>query len=144
MKITLRSARSDELEWINKKYDEVDFVHSNPANEVIAIAEVDGERAGIGRLIAVDEFSAELSGMYVFKNFRDLGISKYLISFLLDNGGDLKNIFCLPFAHLKKLYESFGFIITEVTSDVPKKVSDKFEWCNSHYEHEVLLLVKTI
>jgi N-acetylglutamate synthase-like GNAT family acetyltransferase len=142
MGITVRRAEETELKWVNEKYDEVDFVHSNFANELIAIAEVDGKKAGVGRLISVDEHNGELSGMYVFDEFRGLGVSKHIISFLLENKGQLTTIFCLPFAHLENLYKAFGFERCVDTKNVPKKVSEKFEWCNKHYEHEVLLLVK--
>jgi N-acetylglutamate synthase-like GNAT family acetyltransferase len=144
MNITIRNAEESELDWINKKYDEVDFVHSNLEKELIAIAEVDGVRAGIGRLISIDEKNGELSGMYVFDEFRGMGVSRHIVSFLLENKGLTKRIFCLPFAHLEKLYQSFGFERSESGQNLPKKVRDKFEWCNEHYKHEVLLLYRTI
>ena len=144
MDITVRRAEEKELKWVNEKYSEVDFVHSNLENELIAIAELDGKKAGIGRLISVDERNGELSGMYVFDEFRGLGVSKHIITFLLENKGKMTAIFCLPFAHLEKLYQGFGFKRAARSNKAPKKVNDKFEWCNKHYEHEVLLLVKEI
>jgi N-acetylglutamate synthase-like GNAT family acetyltransferase len=142
MNITIRRAEESELDWINEKYDEIDFVHSKLDQGLIAIAEVDGKRAGIGRLIDIDEDNGELSGMYVFDEFRGLGVSRQIVSFLLENRGQIENIFCLPFVHLEKLYKSFGFERSESIENAPKKVRDKFEWCNEHYEHEVLLLLK--
>ncbi len=40
MNIQIRKALKIEIEWINEKYDEVQFIHSNFENEIIAIAEI--------------------------------------------------------------------------------------------------------
>ena len=36
--IEVRAARESEIDWVNKCYDEVEFVHSTFDKEVIAIA----------------------------------------------------------------------------------------------------------
>ena len=68
--IEVRAAKKSEMEWINTKYDEVEFVHSIFDKEVIAVAEANGQKAGIGRLVTIDENNFELGGIYVFEEFR--------------------------------------------------------------------------
>lgn len=68
--LTVRIVKKAEMEWINKCYNEVEFVHSNFDKEIIAVAELDGHRAGIGRLVTIDSNYLELGGMYVFESYR--------------------------------------------------------------------------
>ncbi len=68
--IRIRTANRSEIEWINKCYDEVEFVHSIFDKEVIAIAEFNNQNAGIGRLVRINSDNLELGGMYVFDAFR--------------------------------------------------------------------------
>ncbi|WFO16925.1 hypothetical protein M601_003870 [Cellulophaga baltica 4] len=65
-KITIKSAKKDELSWINSKYNEVNFVASTFENEYIVIASVDNEKAGIGRLVRIDNGHIELGGFMYF------------------------------------------------------------------------------
>ena len=41
-KILIRKATKEELEWINSKYSQIGFVHSNFEKEIIAVAEYEG------------------------------------------------------------------------------------------------------
>ena len=72
-KITLRAANPSEIAWINAQYDQVGFKHSNFDNEFIVIAEVSGQKAGLGRLQRIDSSVAELGGIFVNEQFRGLG-----------------------------------------------------------------------
>ena len=47
----IRQAVKSELAWINERYDEVEFVHSCFDREVIAIAEIGSQKAGLGRIV---------------------------------------------------------------------------------------------
>lgn len=67
--IVIRRAKKEELEWINSKYSQIDFVHSNFEKEIIAISEHKGERCGLGRIVIIDQNNCELGGM-----FRQFGI----------------------------------------------------------------------
>ncbi|SDF16548.1 hypothetical protein [Cellulophaga baltica] len=67
-KISIKSAKKDELSWINSKYNEVNFAASTFENEYIVIASVDNEKAGIGRLVRINNGHIELGGIYVFPN----------------------------------------------------------------------------
>src|SRR5438128_1026460 len=81
--LQIRAAEKQEMAWINGCYDEVEFIHSHFDSEIIAVAEFDGEKAGLGRLVKVDEQNLELGGMYVFESFRNKGIAKEIVTFLL-------------------------------------------------------------
>jgi GNAT superfamily N-acetyltransferase len=141
MDIRIREATQDDIDWINSKYKEVKFLPSELQKEIVAIAEVDGLKAGLGRLVKIDNENLELGGMLVFAEYRKLGLSKKIIEFLLDHA-EGKRIYCIPFVHLFNLYNSFGFTVCEAVSIVPRVITDKFEWCKKEYEHEVLLLIK--
>ncbi|MEW6736933.1 MAG: GNAT family N-acetyltransferase [Acidobacteriota bacterium] len=140
MNIRVRKAEADEITWINSCYDTVEFLHSDLGNEVVAIAEVDNQRAGLGRLVKVGDDIFELGGMLVFEQYRGLGLSKKIIEFLIKQATCYKAIYCIPFEHLDKLYYSMGFNNCNNFTSVPEKVIDKYNWCKSHYPHNVLLL----
>jgi hypothetical protein len=56
--LTVRTVKKAEVEWVNKCYDEVEFVHSNLDKEIIAVAELDVHRAGIGRLVTIIQITS--------------------------------------------------------------------------------------
>lgn len=67
--LTVRAAKDTEIQWINKCYDEVDFVHSNFDKEIIAIGKIEGSKAGIGRLVRIDSDHFELGGNVCIRIF---------------------------------------------------------------------------
>jgi GNAT superfamily N-acetyltransferase len=103
--LEVRAAKISEIEWINQRYDEVEFVRSVFEKEIIAIAEVDGQKAGIGRLVNVNKGNLELGGMYVFESFRGKGIAGEIIEFLLSHADSKSIVYCIPFQHLVPFYE---------------------------------------
>ena len=138
----IRRAEPNELAWINARYSEVDFVPSSAA-DTIAIAEVDGTRAGIGRIVKLTADAAELGGMLVFETYRGRGIAASLVAHLLARSADYRHLYCLPFAHLAPFYERYGFRASAPDGvGVPPAARDKHTWCNQHYEHETLFLVR--
>ena len=140
--ITTRKAEINEIEWINSQYKNVEFVESNFNNEFIVMAEVDNIKAGIGRLVIIDENNIELGGIYVFEQFRKIGVAENIVDTLCnENPFKEKTIWCLPFENLKKFYSDFGFTESD-SSNVPKEVLKKHEWCNKVYDKKVLLLSK--
>ncbi len=141
MKITVRSAQSDEIGWINEKYDEVQFVHSHFDKEWIAIAEVNGVKAGLGRIVTIDSQNFELGGIYVFNNFRNLGIAARIVDFLLLTIPKGHIVYCIPFQPLVPFYSKFGFQPVENINDAPKEIQKKFLWCQQTYETATALLV---
>jgi len=56
-------------------YDQVHFQKSDSDNEFILIAEVGGQRAGVGRLVKIDDANVELGGIYVFPAFQKRGVA---------------------------------------------------------------------
>jgi GNAT superfamily N-acetyltransferase len=141
MALTVRKARADEIDWINQQYDGVGFIHSNLDREIVAIAEHDGTKAGLGRLVHVEGENWELGGMYVLSEFRGLGIADTIVRFLLSCSLPHHQVFCLPFSHLRQFYARFGFAPCADPRIVPEEISKKHAWCNETYEHETLLFV---
>lgn len=139
--IELRQAKPEEIEWINAQYDKVGFKHSVYENESIAIALLNGEKAGLGRLQRIDNSVAELGGMFVDSKFRNLGIASKIVAYLLEHSNDYEKIYCLPFAHLESFYQKFGFGSENDKESIPCAILEKHGWCNSEYDQETLLFV---
>ena len=140
--ISVRQATANELEWINKKYDEVKFVNSDYLNEFIVIAAIEETKVGLGRLVKIDQKNIELGGIYVFPEFRGFGVANRIVATLLEEN-PYKDcvIWCLPFENLLRFYLGFGFK-QEIKKEIPPEVNKKLEWCNTGavYEHKVRLL----
>jgi GNAT superfamily N-acetyltransferase len=139
--VVIRLAERSEIEWINKCYDDVEFVHSNFDKEIIAIAEVNGEKAGLGRLVTIDGENLELGGMYVFEAFRRLGIARKIVDFLLRYASASQSTYCIPFEHLITFYKQSGFVPCTNFEQVPKELFEKYLWCKEKYPQPTSLLV---
>lgn len=139
--IQVRQGKKSEIGWINQCYDEVGFIHSNFDKEIIAIAEFKGQKAGLGRLVRVDEKHLELGGMYVLDSFRGKGIAKEIVRFLLKHVYPFQTVYCIPFEHLVPFYQQFGFIPCDNLDQVPKEVLEKYLWCKEKYPDPTALLV---
>ncbi len=137
----IRKLTASELEWANARYAEVNFLPS-PASDLVAIAEIQGTSAGLGRVTQVAPDIGELGGMYVFPEHRGAGVSRSLIEFLVSES-NLGTLYCLPFEHLDALYQSAGFKPCQLGAAVPDKVLEKHAWCNAHYPDSVLLMCRT-
>ena len=132
----LRSARADEMHWINDQYARVHFLPSDLHRETVVIAELDGERAGMGRLVPAGEKVFELGGMLVFEGFRGRGVARAIVDELLRRAGDA-DVYCVPFADLEGFYASCGFRKTDAA---PGKVREKYEWCVREMDRAVTLM----
>jgi predicted N-acetyltransferase YhbS len=128
-----------ELDWANSRYKEADFIPSQ-AEDLIVVAEVNGEKAGLGRVVDVDIGIGELGGMYVLPAFRGANIARDIVQALIDASSQ-RTLFCIPFAHLRGFYGGFGFKDAAGDVAVPDVVAKKVDWCNSHYPSPVALLV---
>lgn len=140
--LQIRRADRSEIKWINDCYDEVEFMHSCYDKEVIAIAEVHCQKAGLGRLVTVVEDNFELGGIYVFEAFRGQGIARKIVEFLLAHTHASKKTYCIPFEHLVGFYEQCGFELCANLEQVPKEVLEKYFWCKEKYSQPTALLVK--
>ena len=137
----IRAAKDFEIEWVNQRYDEVEFVHSVFEKEIIAIAEIGAQKAGLGRLVAVNKDSFELGGMYVLESFRGKGIAGEIVKFLLNHVKPDCTVYCIPFRHLVPFYERYGFSLCSDYANVPEKILKKFQWCEGKYANPTSLLV---
>ncbi|NER12041.1 GNAT family N-acetyltransferase [Leptobacterium flavescens] len=141
--IITRKADRSEMDWINSCYREIGFVKSDFDKEFIVISEVDGHKAGLGRVVVIDKANVELGGIYVLEEFRKMGVAESIVTFLCDNNPFADQVvWCLPFEHLKEFYSSFGFAENKGLK-APKEIAEKHLWCNDAYQKKVLLLSKT-
>ncbi|MBF8263503.1 MAG: hypothetical protein HW387_1168 [Parachlamydiales bacterium] len=131
--IQIRLAQPHEIDWINERYDEVHFMHSKFEKEIIAIAEYDGQKAGLGRLVTLDDGHLELGGMYVLEAYRRHGIARKIVPFLLDLADEGKIVYCIPFQHLLSFYEKFGFVPCHDVSNISEDLKAKIQWCSEMY-----------
>ncbi|MCB0404316.1 MAG: GNAT family N-acetyltransferase [Bdellovibrionales bacterium] len=138
----VRLAIEEDHPWINNRYEQAGFLASNFSKETIAVAEIDGRKAGVGRLIPIDDNSFELGGIYVEEFFRGTGVAKSVIDFLLARAKS-KIVYCIPLAHVVDLYRSIGFSEMDPTK-VPQEVLDKFKWCEDRYPGGVGLLAMKV
>ena len=143
-RVIVKQIQPNQIEWVNSRYNEIDFVKSNFENEFIVIAKVGNENAGLGRLVRIDEKNIELGGIYVLPSFRGLGVAESIVRSLCEeNPFKEAAIWCLPFKNLLKFYAKFGFKKHE-RGKIPEEIMKKLEYCNSgdKYGKEVLLLFK--
>ncbi|GAA4271786.1 GNAT family N-acetyltransferase [Aquimarina gracilis] len=141
--ITIQKAEKSQIQWINDVYQQIGFIASNYDTEYIAIANKGTVACGLGRITHIDQENLELGGMYVFEEFRGMGIANEIVKHLLTQSDQTKKIWCLPFSHLANFYWQFGFKNhEEYNFEIPKKVLSKYKWCNDTYNDKVLLLVK--
>ncbi|HEX8409450.1 MAG TPA: GNAT family N-acetyltransferase [Thermoanaerobaculia bacterium] len=136
----LRTATPEETGWINEQYAKVHFIPSDPANETIVIAELDGVRAGIGRLVDAGDGACELGGMFVFDEFRGRGVARAIVDELIRRA-DGRTVYCIPFAELEPLYAAAGFRRIEPVG-VPRKVEEKLKWCAREIGGRAVILMK--
>jgi predicted GNAT family N-acyltransferase len=138
--VSIRRAKKSEMEWINESYDAVQFLHSNFEKEVIALAEITNQKAGLGRLVNINEKNKELGGIYVFEAFRGRGIARKIVQFLLAQSSPGQTIYCIPFEHLVPFYQEFGFECCTNFDQVPAEILNKQCWCKEKYPQSTALL----
>ena len=139
--VSVRTLQAAELAWANARYAEVHFQPS-PAQDLVALALVDGERAGLGRLVPLGEGAGELGGIYVLPGHRGKQVARAVVTYLLAQS-PYPTLYCLPFAHLDGFYRGFGFAPSDGVAAVPRQVADKLAWCATQYADPVSLLVRT-
>lgn len=135
--ITIRPAHQAELDEINSRYREIDFKLSDYDHEYIVFALYEGKKAGQGRLVKLNQDEGELGGIYVYPEFRKLGIAEKIVQHLIEQS-QFNRLYCLPFEHLASFYKTFGF--AEATGDVNAEMKEKAEWCLTQYKTFVPVL----
>lgn len=138
--ITVRPRSESELAWANERYAEIRFVPSS-TQDLVAIAEIGGARAALGRLVPVEDSTGELGGIYVLPEFRGRGVAAAIVAWLIGHS-PYQQLFCIPFSHLESFYRGFGFEPVPPGAAVPATVAGKVAWCAQHYPDRVSLLVR--
>jgi N-acetylglutamate synthase-like GNAT family acetyltransferase len=142
-KVAIQLATASDIEWINIQYQKIDFLPSSLDNEIIAIVTYNDQFAGVGRIVYLNEREVEIGGIYILDEFRGLSLANELVGYLVSvaQQKNFKAVYCLPFENLKKFYQKFGFNeFKHDTSEVNKKVLQKYQWCSDNYDKKVLLL----
>jgi GNAT superfamily N-acetyltransferase len=109
--VTLRDLRDDERAWAQTQYQALRFA-SSPPDAISLVAELAGDRVGLGRLVRHPGDVVELGGIWTTDAARGRGVARAMVTALLarfaarDEPGPL---WCIPFAHLAPFYQSFGF-----------------------------------
>lgn len=136
----IRIALPQDLLWINQRYDEINFAHTK-TDDLAVIASLNGKEVGLGRLVRINEFTAELGGIYVFPEFRKKGIADKIVQHLLEKS-PYAELFCLPFDYLKSFYLKFGFnaLPSNEVESIPQALSEKLAWCRQTFPELVIVL----
>lgn len=134
----IRRLLPSELDWANRCYAQIDFVPAAAADFVV-VAEVDGARAGLGRVVAAGDAEGELGGMYVLPAFRGRALAPAIVEFLAAHCG-LPSLYCVPFAHLEQLYRRCGFARVDPAAAAPRAILHKLAYCRGHYPTPVILM----
>ncbi|MGG0277677.1 GNAT family N-acetyltransferase [Bacillus rhizoplanae] len=138
----IQKANQDNLQWINSQYKKVNFAPSHLANEEIGIAYFNGQKAGLGRLVKVDENNFEMGGIYTLEDYRGKKIADSIVAFLIKEARKLQiqNVYCIPYEHLKPFYSKHGFQEVVDLAAVPKQIIDKYNLCLKQYDIKTLLM----
>jgi predicted N-acetyltransferase YhbS len=138
---TLRQATAADQSWINAAYDSVHFQHSDLSRDLMVVAELDGEHAGIGRMVPLSDDAVELGGMLVFDQFRGRGLALRIVEELLHHANG-RTVYCVPFSDLEPVYAKAGFVVCGEEGELPSKLREKLDWCRRELpDHPVSLMV---
>jgi N-acetylglutamate synthase-like GNAT family acetyltransferase len=138
MNLSIHIATAADLGAINARYAAIGFRLSQP-HDLNVLATVDGEIAGQGRIVPVDERSGELGGIHVLPEYAGRGFAREIVDYLIRQT-PLPHLYCLPFGDLAGFYGSVGFMPVADHATVPLVMLQKFEWCKTSYDKPVLLL----
>ena len=121
--VRVRLLADAELAWANEVYRSIEFVPTE-VGDVAVVAEVDGARVGLGRLVPVGEGALELGGIWTDEVARGKGVAKAVVDDLIARAAG-RDVWCVPFQHLADYYARFGFERTERPwpAGVEKKMS---------------------
>lgn len=140
MRPALRRATPADESWINAAYDDVHFLRSDFTRDLTVVAEIDGERAGIGRLVPLSGDAYELGGILVFEQFRGRGLALAIVDELLRHANG-RTVYCVPFSDLEPIYAKAGFVLCEDDGALPEKLHEKLDWCRREIARPVSLMV---
>jgi hypothetical protein len=137
--IKVRHIEDAELGWVNERYAEIGFA-SSTGSDFVVVAELDGMKAGVGRVVPVDAGAGELGGIHVLPKFRRHGVARAIVAHLIDHS-PCGRLFCIPFAHLEHFYAGFGFVPVTPNTVVPQAIAGRRRWCEERYRETGRLMV---
>jgi GNAT superfamily N-acetyltransferase len=122
--VTIRELADDDREWAASRYAAISFAPT-PAHAVALVAELAGERVGLGRLVELEPGVIELGGIWTAEARRGRGVARAMVTALLARARG--PLWCVPFEHLVELYAGFGFRV--VPPPWPAAVATKVDRC---------------
>lgn len=137
----IRKLHADELDWANACYKRIDFKISSE-QDFVAVAELNEQKVGLGRLVSIDGNTGELGGMHVFPEYQGRAIAGDLVEFLI-SCSRFSKLYCIPFSRLVGFYEWYGFSEISTSSEIPTEILQKYNWCNEFYPEPVSLMCRT-
>jgi GNAT superfamily N-acetyltransferase len=159
--LTIRDLQDGERAWANALYRAIRF-ETTPPGAVALVAElaspgsagarstprgsaesIDGERIGLGRLVAHAPDVLELGGIWTDEAVRGRGIARAMVAALLarrEQNPYPERLWCIPFAHLSAFYRSCGFALG--APPWPPSVAAKVSHCIEEGLPEVVVLVR--
>jgi len=135
--IAIRELRDDERPWAEARYRAIQFA-ATPAGSVALVAERAGARIGLGRLVAHAPGVVELGGIWTDEAARGLGVARAMVEALLGRAGPGARLWCIPFVHLARFYQSCGF--APAAPPWPPAIAAKVAECIAHALPEVVVL----
>lgn len=136
--LDIRLLRDDELPWAAERYREIKFAAS-PPGAIGLVAELAGERVGLGRLIEHEPGVIELGGIWTDPAARGQGVATAMVAALLERAGPVR-LWCIPFAHLEAFYAASGFVAAK--KPWPKTIAAKVAACESQRLPTVVVLAR--
>ena len=136
--LEIRLLRDDELAWAADRYREIKFSIS-PPDAIGLVAELEGARVGLGRLIEYEPGVVELGGIWTDLGARNRGIARAMVSALIERAGPVR-LWCVPFAHLEPFYTSVGFAAAR--RPWPGPIAAKVATCESQRLPTVVVLCR--
>ena len=133
--VIVREAGADERAWANRLYEALDFAPT-AADDVQLVAVRDGDRVGLGRLVACGGGAFELGGIWTAESARGEGIAAIVVRELVDRAGD-HAVWCVPFRELADYYARFGFAIRD--DGWPAGVAAKAAACAARKQDVVVM-----
>jgi GNAT superfamily N-acetyltransferase len=136
--VDIRALRDDELGWADERYREIKFMPSPPGARGF-VAEHEGGRVGLGRLIEHAPGVLELGGIWTDDHARGQGVARAMVTALLEAAPPVP-LWCIPFAHLAAFYETFGFEVAR--PPWPASIAAKVAACHEQHLPSVVVLVR--
>jgi len=140
--VTIRDLKDGERAWANDLYRAIRF-ETTPPGAVALVAELHGERIGLGRLVAHAPDVLELGGIWTDEAVRGRGIARAMVEALLARRAETphpEQLWCIPFVHLSAFYQSCGFALS--APPWPPSIAAKVSHCIEDGLDEVVVLVR--